>query len=124
MESGAETGPQDLHYCLWITRIAALLIVALALLWVAGYSSNPAGFDPSRMDASELALFPFGMCLGYLMALRWPLLGGGLSLACLAVFVGGKQELIYVILFGPLSLPGVLFFFYGMYLRDQRRASF
>ena len=122
MEPGAEKTVQDLEYFLRIARIGAVFIVAVSLLWVLGYTVNPRGFDPNTMRDFELALFPFGMCVGYLIALRWQLLGGVLSLACLALFLGTRQEVLYVIFFGPISLPGVFFYFYGMHLRDQRKA--
>ena len=112
---------KELRYWLWIARIGAVFIVALSLCWVLGYCVNPGGFDPKAMDSFEIALFPFGMCFGYLIALRWQLLGGVLSLACLAIFVGARQEVIYIILFGPISLPGVFFYFYGMHMLDQRK---
>ena len=123
MESGTGVLGPDLRYLVWTARGAALLVVVLCLLFAVGYAVPPPGFDHLVMQPAEVLLFPVGMCLGYLIALRWPLTGGVLSLACLAVFVGARRELIYVIFLGPLSLPGIFFYFYGMHLLDQRRAS-
>jgi hypothetical protein len=117
----AEKHAPDLRLFLWLARVTALLIAGLSLLWVAGYTASPAGFDPTTMETFEVGLFPFGMCLGYLIALRWHLVGGVLSLGCLAMFLGARQDILYVVFFGPLSLPGVFFYFYGMHQLDQRR---
>ena len=123
MESGSDGIAQDLRCLLWIARVGAMLIVAFSLLWVVGYCVSPRGFDPNAMEALELALFPFGMSIGYLIALRWHLFGGLLSLACLSVFLGVRQEPLLIIIFGFLAVPGVFFVFYGMYLRDQPQSS-
>jgi len=119
MESGPDEIAQDLRCLLWIARVGAMLIVAFSLLWVVGYCVSPRGFDPNAMYALELALFPFGLCIGYVIALRWHLFGGLLSLACLSVFLGVRQEVFPVIIFGFLAVPGVFFVFYGMHLRDR-----
>jgi hypothetical protein len=106
-----------------IARISAGLIVAFSLFIVVGHSVNPqASQGATPMEAFELTFFPFGMCVGYLMAFRWPLFGGLLSLASLAIFIGlmGNPLLFFVI--GFLAIPGVLFVIYGLYLRDQRKS--
>jgi len=124
MESEADKTAENLRCCVWIARIGAVLIAAFSFLWVIGYSVSPRGFDPNAMVALELALFPFGLCIGYLAALRWELFGGLLSLGSLSVFLGVRQEPILVIIFAFLAVPGVFFVFHGMHLRDQRKASY
>ena len=125
MTSESDEKARNMRRLLWIARISAGLIVAFSVLMVVGYSVNPQGSQgPTTLETFELALFPFGMCVGYLIAFRWQLFGGVLSLACLAIFLGVMQQVALVFVIGFLAIPGVLFVIYGMHLRDKRRTLY
>jgi hypothetical protein len=67
-----------------------------------------------------LALFPFGFSAGYLLGWRWPLVGGCISLACMAaslVVIGRTFALGPYLIWGLLSLPGILYVIAGWKLR-------
>ncbi len=122
MDADSDQKARGMNRLFLIARISAGLIVAFSLFMVIGYSVNPqASPSATPMEAFELSFFPFGMCIGYLMAFRWPLFGGLLSLASLAIFIGLMGNLILVFVIGAFAIPGVLFVIYGIYLRDQRK---
>jgi hypothetical protein len=79
--------------------------------------SGPAG----AREWAYLALFPFGFSAGYLLGWRWPLLAGCLSLACMAtswVVIGRVFDWGPYLIWGVLSLPGVLYVLVGLKLRS------
>ena len=112
-----------LRTILWIARIASALIVVFLLLMTGAYALNPMG-SGNPLTATEglgLALFPFGLCVGYEIAWLWQLTGGVISLACLGAFfavMGMDRDLIPVVLI--VAIPAVLFVVYGLLLRRQR----
>ncbi|MFC1661399.1 hypothetical protein ACFL3S_08130 [Gemmatimonadota bacterium] len=123
MGTDSEEKARGVRRVLLIARISAVLIVALCLLMVVGYSVNPQGSaDATTRESFGLALFPFGMSVGYLIALRWQLFGGVLSLVCLGVFLVVMRNVLLVFVIGLVAIPGVLFVIYGLYLRDQQKA--
>ncbi len=68
----------------WSARILSILSVGIFLLFAIGE-----GFNPFRFTAQEAILFlffPFGVCLGMILAWRWEGLGGGITVASLAAF--------------------------------------
>ena len=122
MDADSDQKARGMNRLLWVARIWAGLIVAFSLLMVVGYSLNPQGSQGANpMETFELTFFPFGMCIGYLIAFRRPLFGGLLSLASLAIFIGLMGNLILAFVIGFFAIPGVLFVIYGIYLRDQRK---
>jgi hypothetical protein len=95
-----------------------MLIVAFCLLMVVGYAVDPQGSaDATTRESIGLALFPFGMCVGYLIALRWELFGGALSLVCLLAFLVLMKEGDLVLIIGLLGIPGIIFVRYGLLRR-------
>lgn len=94
------------------------------LIMAIGYGLDPNEPLPKPGEVVGLVLFPFGFCFGLLVAWRWPLVGGALSLICAIVFLISMQEtdLIGIIFF--LSLPAVLFVVYGIMLRTQGDKTF
>jgi hypothetical protein len=103
---------------LWAARLAGAAAVVPLMLIVFGESgSGPAG---PRAWAC-LALFPFGFSAGYLLGWRWPLLGGCVSLACMAaspVVIGRALPWAPNLNWGALSVPGVVYISAGWKLRD------
>jgi hypothetical protein len=107
---------------LWVARLGAIAaLVPVLLILVGEPGTGPAGIR----EWVYLALFPIGFSLGYLLGWRWPLVGGGLSLACMAAslivigrFIAWGPYLIWSI----LSIPGVLYVIAGWKLRTGKRA--
>src|SRR5262245_11829807 len=104
---------------LWIARLTGIAaIVPLMLIAFGERGSGPSG----PREWAYLSLFPFGFSIGYLLAWRWPLLGGCVSLACMAISLALIDRVLpwgpYLI-WAVLSLPGVLFVIVGLKsLRD------
>jgi hypothetical protein len=81
--------------------------------------SGPAG----AREWVYLTLFPFGFSAGYLLGWRWPLLGGCVSLACLAIsliVIGRVLALQPYLIWGVLSIPGILYVITGLRLRKAQ----
>ena len=104
------------HLLLWIARLAGTAVIVPLMLVVFGESgSGPSG----AREWVYLALFPFGFSAGYLLGWRWPLLGGYVSLACMAislVLLGKVLDLGPYLIWGVLSIPGFLYVIAGLKL--------
>jgi hypothetical protein len=103
---------------LWAARLAgAAAVVPLMLIMFGESGGGPAG--PRAW--AYLALFPFGFSAGYLLGWRWPLLGGCVSLACMAtslVVIGRALPWEPYLIWAALSVPGVGYIIAGWKLRD------
>ena len=108
------------HVLLWLARLAGVAAIVPLMLIVFGESgTGPAGLR----TWVYLALFPFGFSAGYLLGWRWPLLGGCVSLACMAaslVVLGRVLPVQPYLIWGALSVPGVLYVISGWKLRAAR----
>ena len=102
---------------LWVARIMGTLIVLFCVMMMIGYAVNPHEPVPEDFEMFLLALFPIGMCVGYLVAWKWPLIGGVVSLVCLATFLVALGEADMILTIAFLSIPGVLFVVYGVLRR-------
>jgi hypothetical protein len=98
---------------LWIARLGAIAaIVPLLLILVGEPGTGPTGVR----GWVYLALFPVGFSAGYLLAWRWPLAGGCLSLACMAaslLVIGRMLPAGPYVIWAVLSVPGILFVLAG-----------
>jgi hypothetical protein len=105
------------HCLLWVARLAGLAAIVPLMLIVFGES----GAGPQGLRAwVYLALFPFGFSAGYLLALRWPVFGGALSLACMVasqIVLGRTFGLEPYLVWTVLSLPAVLLIVAGRKVR-------
>src|SRR5262245_27872797 len=103
---------------LWIARLTGTLAILPLMMVLIG---EP-GHGPSGREWLYLAFFPCGFSVGYLLGWRWPLLGGVLSLGCMAISL-----MLIGRIFGPepyliwagLSVPGVLYVLAGLKLRTS-----
>jgi hypothetical protein len=106
---------------LWIARLGAIAALVPVLLILFGEpGSGPAGVR----EWAYLALFPIGFSIGYLLGWRWPLVGGCISLACMAaslVVIGRTFGLSAYLIWGILSVPGILYVIAGWKLRTSNR---
>jgi len=64
----------------WIARVWSMASVGLVLLIAVGELVYPHAPPPSTFrDLVGLFLFPFGVCVGMIVAWRWEGLGGGIT---------------------------------------------
>jgi hypothetical protein len=57
------------------------------------------------------------MCVGYVVAWRWPLVGGVISLVCIVTFVIAQRDADMAVVVSILGIPGILFVVYGLFSR-------
>jgi hypothetical protein len=107
------------HALLWLARITA--VAAIVPLMQVVFTESGAG--PQSLRAGiYLALFPFGFTAGYLLGGRWPILGGVLSLACMAaslLVVGRTFRPEPYLFWSFLCTPGVLYLLAGWKLNSS-----
>lgn len=111
---------------LWIARVSGTAIAALLIAMLAGPEGMGAGRAPTVAEWVYLAFFPLGFSAGYLIGWRWPVAGGGFSLACMAISLAVARVPFdwqpYVI-WGLLSVPGVLYVLGGRRARRGLRSG-
>jgi hypothetical protein len=98
----------------WAARVLAALLVGLVLVVLVGE-----GFNPLRLKGLEpiqMVLF-WAACIGMLIAWRWQVIGGALSLGGMILFfavelavTGGLPRAPFLYL---MLLPGLLFLLSG-----------
>ena len=102
---------------LWFARASGTATVLLLMVVAFGGRGNgPSGVR----EWVYLALFPFGFSASYLVGWRWPLFAGCASLACMAaslLVIGRTFDLGPYLIWGLLSIPGVLYVLAGLGLR-------
>jgi hypothetical protein len=110
---------------LLIARILAVgVVVVLAPFGVAELIRGGPSALVAR-DAFRIALFPFGFCVGYLIACRRGFLGALISLGCLAVLYGvwtliGERPPVIPMLY-PFGIPALLFVYHWAFAPDAKR---
>jgi hypothetical protein len=111
----------------WAAGITGTLYAAFVLLFVIGYLFHPTGDGTGPSDLLPMALYPCGVCLALLAALRWPLAGGLVTCGCLIGFGAWL-----VIARGDRGVPGpalaafvpaILYIIYGAFARRGRTGA-
>lgn len=110
-----------------LARAASLLSLAFISLFVLGEILTPHAPPPAGLhDLVGLALFPGGLVVGLLLAWRWELWGGLVSLGSMLAFYTwlGLQDgsLPRGWVLPLLTLPGLLFVTCGLRTRCNRQA--
>ena len=107
----------------WSARVLSILAVGVVLLFAFGE-----GLNLSRFTARELVLFlffPFGVCLGMVLAWRWEGLGGGITVASLAAFYLAQRLMSSSFPRGfalvALAAPGFLFLLCRLWARSTAK---
>jgi hypothetical protein len=94
----------------WTARVLTVLLVGVVLVIFIGEGLNPLRLK--GIEVLQMALF-WTACIGIVLAWRWPVIGGALSLGGMILFVtvelavtGGfpRRHFCYLML-----LPGILF---------------
>lgn len=114
------TPSRSMRAVLWIARIMSAMIVVFLVFMVVAYTVNPmgSGSGPTVTEWFGLALFPFGLCVGYVIGWRWQLLGGAIGLVCLAAFLFLMRERDLTPIISAVGVPAVLYIVYGIYRRQ------
>ncbi len=98
----------------WIARLWSITSLGFVLFLLAGEFIDPHSAAPATLRAwLGLFLFPFGVCLGMIVAWRWEGLGGGITLGSLVAFYAVCRILDGNFPRGPwfaiIAAPGILF---------------
>ena len=112
-DSVVRTSTKATRLLWWIARITSIPVILLLVLMVTGEEAA----KPAGAEWIYLALFPFGFSLGYLAGWRWPLWGGIISLACMAIsqiVTGRVFDSTAYLIWAVFCVPGVLFILAGL----------
>jgi hypothetical protein len=98
----------------WIARIWSIASVGFVLLIVVGELVYPHAPPPSAFrDLVGLFFFPFGTCVGMILAWRWEGVGGGIAVGSILAFYALLRVIDGRFPRGPyfalVAAPGVLF---------------
>ena len=118
------------HHDFWwaVLLIARLLGLLIVVAFVGGSVADVIRgrmptFGPS--DAVWFLLFPFGVCVGYLIALRREFLGAVVSLGCIAALYAGQalagHRLALVPVLVPFGGPALLMLLHWMFAPGARQ---
>ncbi len=109
----------------WMARAWSLASVGFVLLMFIG-SGLAEGFNPAQFTPRDwvgLSFFPFGVCLGIVMAWRWEGLGGSITVGSLMAFYAALWVMSSRFPDGPyfalVAAPGVLFLICWLLSRDR-----
>jgi hypothetical protein len=112
-ESGAKA-PIAVLTVRWIARVWSIASVGFVLLIVVGELAYPHAPPPSAFrDLVGLFFFPFGTCVGMILAWRWEGVGGGMTVGSMLAFYAVLRVIDGRFPRGPyfalVAAPGVLF---------------
>lgn len=113
---GHHKAKQSVRIARWLARLGSLASLGLLLLFFFGEEMNLAVLTSSEIWG--LVFFPLGITVGMLLAWRWEVLGGSVTVLSLLAFYkvvyaanGRFPDGIWFFLF---ALPGFLFLFCGL----------
>jgi hypothetical protein len=111
----------------WIARVWSVASVGFVLLMFVG-SGLEEGFNPAQFTFRErvgLFFFPFGVCLGMIVAWRREGLGGGITVGSLLAFYAALRIMGGRFPGGPyfalVAAPGILFLVCWLLSRGLRK---
>jgi hypothetical protein len=97
----------------WVARIWSLASIAFVLIFLLGEGLSAGGRGPTAAEWIALALFPFGVVVGLVIAWLREGLGGAIATGCLIVFYLWLRGIHGAFPRGPYFLlvaaPGILF---------------
>ena len=111
----------------WIARVWSMASVGLVLLIVVGELIYPHAPPPTFRDLVGMFFFPFGVCVGMIVAWRWEGLGGGITVGSLLAFYVALRVINGRFPRGPwfalIAAPGILFLICWLLSRGTRKAA-
>ncbi len=111
--------PRGLTVLLWVARGTSGVIVLLMAVTLISGALDPEGIPPTPDEAVALAFFPIGLCIGYIAAWKWPVVGGAVSCLSVAVFLILMREPDVVPPVVIMTLPALMFVTYGLRMRQR-----
>jgi hypothetical protein len=112
----------------WLARVWSMASIGFVLLMFVG-SALAEGFNPAQFAFRELVgllFFPFGVCLGMILAWRREGLGGGMTVGSLLAFYAALRVMDGRFPRGPwfalVAAPGLLFLVCWLLSRGLRKA--
>jgi len=98
----------------WIARVWSIASVGFVLLIAGGELVSPHAAAPATLrDFIGLFFFPFGTCVGMILAWRWEGLGGGITVGSFLAFYAALRIMDGRFPRGPyfalVAAPGILF---------------
>lgn len=113
----------------WTARVWSIASLGFILLMFIG-SALAEGFNPAQFafrDLVGLFFFPFGVCLGMILAWRWEGLGGAITVGSLLAFYAALGVMDGRFPRGPwfalVAAPGVFFLVCWLLSRGMREAA-
>jgi hypothetical protein len=107
----------------WSARVLSILAVGVVLLFAFGEGLNLSHFTPRELVL--FLFFPFGVCLGMVLAWRWEGLGGGITVASFAAFYLVHRFMSSSFprgfAFVALAAPGFLFLLCWLWARSTTK---
>lgn len=113
MRNPVPNHPVSLLVLRWTARLLSLLALGVFVMFAIGEGLNLAHF--SAFELVLFVFFPFGVCLGMVLAWRWEGLGGAITIASLAAFYLLARPRGYAFL--VLAVPGFLFLLCWLWAR-------
>lgn len=114
--------PRYLRVTILVTKIVGTIFAAFLVFMMIGYAVTPQGDRSGGVsgEVSLMILFPVGLCVGYLIAWRWTLLGSSLCIGCLIVFliVEGQAERLGIM--AILGAPAIVLILCGWLIRRDK----
>ena len=111
----------------WIARGWSILSMGFVALILVGEVVFPHAPLPTPRDLIGLFLFPFGVCVGMILAWRWEGLGGSITVGSLIAFYAALRIMNGRFPRGPyfalVSAPGALFLISWAITRAQKKSS-
>ena len=118
MEAGRGSLPRSARIVLLSARVIGGLLIAVVIVTFVAEALGPGRVLPTPVEMLGLAMFPIGVCVGYVVGWKRPLAGGVVSIACLAGFVvwllvqrDSLRALPALLVF---ALPAALLVFHGI----------
>jgi len=110
---------------LWTARITgALMFAVLGFVIVVNIASPQGEALPQGWEWLGLAMFPFGVFVGYGLAFRWPMAGGVTALVCLAVWLFYVRFASGILLIAALvAVPAVLYVVHAANARRKKELT-
>jgi hypothetical protein len=109
----------------WIARMWGTAVVALVVLFAVMHAVSPDAPAPTASEWVGLLFFPFGVCVGLVMAWRWEAAGGAVTVASFITFYAWMFVSGGWLPSGPyfaiVAVPGAIFLVCRLLARKSTR---